>query len=65
MRKRGRQPHPDVLTPREWQVMEQLRQGKTNPQIAQQMGISLAGARYHVSEILGKLGVNSRLEAAT
>ena len=45
--------------------MEQLRQGKTNPQIGQQMGISLAGARYHVSEILGKLGLSSRLEAAT
>ena len=64
MRKRGRPPHPDVLTPREWEVMEGLRQGKSNPEIAQGMGISRAGARYHVSEILGKLGLASRYQAA-
>ena len=44
--------------------MEQLRQGKSNPEIARGMGISRAGARYHVSEILGKLGLTSRYEAA-
>ena len=65
MRKRGRPPHPDILTPREWEVMEELRQGKSNPEIAQQLGISRAGAKYHVSEILGKLHLNSRLEAAS
>ena len=65
MRKRGRPKHPDILTPREWEVMDQLRQGKSNPEIARQMGISRAGAKYHVSEILGKLDLVSRYEAAT
>ena len=65
MRKRGRPRHPDILTPREWEVMEHLRQGKSNPEIAQQLGISRAGAKYHVSEILGKLHLSSRLEAAS
>ena len=65
MRTRGRPPHPDVLTPREWEVRELLRQGLTNRQIADQLGISLDGAKYHVSEILGKLGVADRYEAAT
>ena len=44
--------------------MEQLRQGRSNPEIARQMGITRAGAKYHVSEILGKLGLTSRYEAA-
>lgn len=65
MRKRGRPKHLDILTPREWEVMEELRRGKSNPEIARSMGISRAGAKYHVSEILGKLGLTSRYEAAT
>ena len=64
MGRRGRPPHPDILTPREWEVLELLRQGLSNPEIAQRLGISRAGARYHVSEILGKLGVEGREEAA-
>ena len=44
--------------------MDQLRQGKSNPEIARQMGISRAGAKYHVSEILGKLSLSSRYEAS-
>ena len=64
MGRRGRPPHPDILTPREWEVLELLRQGLSNPEIAQRLGISPAGARYHVSEILGKLAVESRQEAA-
>ena len=63
-RKRGRPPHPDVLTPLEWEVMEGLREGRSNPEIARKMGISRAGAKYRVSEILGKLGLASRYEAA-
>ena len=42
-----------------------MRRGKSNPEIARQMNISRAGAKYHVSEILGKLGLTSRYEAAT
>ncbi len=64
MARRGRPPHPDILTPREWEVLGHLRDGMTNRQIGERLGISLAGARYHVSEILGKLGLGSRQEAA-
>ena len=64
MSKRGRPKHPDILTPREWEVLALLREGLSNDEIAQRLGISLAGAKYHVSEILGKLGVASRDEAA-
>jgi DNA-binding CsgD family transcriptional regulator len=62
--RRGRPPYPGLLTPREHQVLDLIRQGLTNEQIAQRLGISFSGARYHVAEILSKLGVNSRQEAA-
>lgn len=63
--RRGRPPHPDILTPRQWEVLEHVREGMTNEQIARQLGISRDGAKFHVSEIITKLGVRSRYEAAT
>jgi DNA-binding CsgD family transcriptional regulator len=62
--RRGRPAYPDVLTPREWEVLALVKEGLTNPQIAQRLGITESGARFHVSEILSKLGVESRQEAA-
>ena len=64
MRRRGRPPYPDILTPREWEVLALLREGLSNEEIAQHLEFTLAGAKYHVSEILGKLGVTTREEAA-
>ena len=64
MAKRGRPPHPDILTPREWEVLALLREGLSNEAIAGRLDITERTARYHVSEILGKLGVSSREEAA-
>jgi len=54
----------DELTPREEEVLSLLRVGLTSEEIAQRLGISLNGARYHVSQILSKLGVATREEAA-
>jgi DNA-binding CsgD family transcriptional regulator len=64
MAKRGRPRHPDILTPREWEVLALLREALTNDQIAQRLGITERTAKFHVSEILSKLGVTSRQEAA-
>jgi DNA-binding CsgD family transcriptional regulator len=64
MKTRGRPRHPDVLTPREWEALTLVREGLTNPQIAERMGISMDTAKSHVSEIISKLQVNSREEAA-
>jgi len=52
------------LTAREAEVLELLRFGLTNEEIAQRLDISVAGVKYHVSAILSKLGVTSREEAA-
>jgi DNA-binding NarL/FixJ family response regulator len=54
----------EPLTPREQEVLELLRLGLTNREIAQRLGISTDGVKYHVSSILGKLGVRNRYEAA-
>ena len=55
--------HPDDLTPREREVFDLLRVGLTNEEIAARLGISLDGAKYHVSQVLSKLGVATREEA--
>lgn len=64
IRRRGRPRHPDILTPREWEVLSLVRRGDSNSQIGRRLGISFAGAKYHVAEIMSKLGVHSRQEAA-
>ena len=61
---RGRPRHPDILTPRQWEVLQLLRESLTDPQIAERLNISLDGAKYHVLEILARLAVSTREEAA-
>jgi DNA-binding CsgD family transcriptional regulator len=51
-------------TARQKQVLDLLAQGLTNAQIADALGISLDGAKYHVSEVITRLGVDTREEAA-
>jgi DNA-binding CsgD family transcriptional regulator/tetratricopeptide (TPR) repeat protein len=52
------------LTPRELEVLHLLIAGRSNRQIAEQLFISGKTASVHVTNILTKLGVHSRLEAA-
>ncbi len=61
-RPRGRPPHADVLTPGEWRVVEAVRHGLSNPQIAKRQGVSLDAVKYHVANALLKLGLGSRAE---
>ncbi|HEY4669088.1 MAG TPA: helix-turn-helix transcriptional regulator, partial [Tepidiformaceae bacterium] len=53
------------LSPRQREVLERIARGKTNAEIAAELGISLDGAKYHVREILAKLNVDSREDAAS
>jgi DNA-binding CsgD family transcriptional regulator len=64
MGRRGRPPYPDILTPRQWEVLDLVRRGLSDQEIADTLELTLAGAKYHVSETLTKLGVGSREEAA-
>ena len=52
------------LTPREMEVLMLVAEGRTNPQIAEQLYISAKTASVHVSNILRKLEVANRGEAA-
>lgn len=52
------------LTGRELEVLELVAQGKTNREIAAALFISVKTAGVHVSHILEKLGVSTRVEAA-
>jgi DNA-binding CsgD family transcriptional regulator len=53
-----------ALTGREHDVMTLIVEGRTNRQIARQLYISEKTVSVHVSNILAKLGVHSRTEAA-
>ncbi len=65
-----RAPEPDPgddafgLTPREQDVLRLVAAGRTNRQIAEELFISPKTASVHVSNILAKLGVSGRGEAA-
>lgn len=58
--------HPGVeqLTPRERDVLVALAQGLSNHEIATTLYVSPATAKTHVSRVLAKLQVTSRLQAA-
>ena len=59
---RGRPRHSDVLTPAEWRVVEAVRHGMSNPTIAHRQGVSVDAVKFHVSNVLAKLGFASRRE---
>ena len=52
------------LTPREREALVRIAQGESTKQIARAMRVSQSTARTHVQNVLTKLGVRSRLQAA-
>lgn len=53
----------DALTPRQEQVIQLIAAGRTNPQIATELDISIDGVKWHVRELMSKLAADSRDEA--
>ena len=56
-------PEAAVLSRREQEVLDLLREGLTNHEIAQSLYISLATVKVHLHHIYGKLNVHSRAQA--
>ena len=59
------EPLIETLTPRELQILRLLAEGLANRAIATQLTISEHTAKFHVGQILAKLGAESRTEAVT
>jgi DNA-binding NarL/FixJ family response regulator len=53
-----------ALTEREREVLALVAAGKSNKEVAQALNVTVRTVEFHVSNILGKLGLTSRVEAA-
>ena len=56
-------PMPEPLTPREREVLQWMAQGLSNRTIARKLHITERTVKFHVGNILGKLGARTRVEA--
>lgn len=61
---RASEPQMEALTPRETEVLRLLARGLANKEIARDLGIGEKTVKTHVSNILSKMGVLSRTQAA-
>jgi len=54
---------PEPLTPRELEIMRLVCEGYSNPEIANELVVTINTIKKHTSNIYGKLGVRSRTQA--
>ena len=64
MRTQAKTPPVDPLTGREIEVLRLIARGRANKEIARDLSIGEKTVKTHVSNILGKLGFQSRTQAA-
>ncbi len=57
------EPSPDRLSPRELELLQLVAEGLSNKAIGQQLSVSVNTVKYHMKNILQKLGAQNRTEA--
>jgi two-component system nitrate/nitrite response regulator NarL len=60
----GSAPDKNNLTPREREVMDLVSQGLSNKHIGLRLNLQEKTVKHHMTQILSKLGVSNRTEAA-
>jgi len=58
-----RRPRADGLTPREVEILRLVTSGRTNRQLAEELGVSTRTIDAHLRSVYAKLGVKSRSAA--
>ena len=61
----GMRPVKSLLTPREWEVIDFLYEGRTTDEIADALVLSTETVRSHIKNLMRKLGARTRQEAVT
>jgi DNA-binding NarL/FixJ family response regulator len=57
--------NPDALTPREIEVLRLIAAGRTNLEISSELVLSLRTVARHITNIYGKIGARSKVDAAS
>jgi DNA-binding NarL/FixJ family response regulator len=63
VRKRQEETLAEPLTNREIEILRLLALGKTNRQLAQELGVSISTVKTYIQRVIGKLGVSDRTQA--
>src|SRR3990172_3331325 len=59
------EPLIEPLTRREREILALLAQGHSAPEIAERLTLALSSVKFHIQNVYGKLGVNSKRQALT
>ena len=57
------EPRQEGLTSRELEILQMMVSGESNPEIAERLVVSRSTVKFHVSNVLMKLGATTRTEA--
>jgi signal transduction histidine kinase/DNA-binding NarL/FixJ family response regulator len=55
--------YPEMLTPRQWEILQRVAQGMTYKEVGVALGISEKAVKYHMAQIIERLNVENRAQA--